>query len=47
MESIAGTQAFKNSTYTSEITGEIYKGAYAYMQITADIKKYDKALKNK
>ena len=46
MEKIAGTQAFKNYTYTSELTGETYKGAYAYMQITNDLKTYDEKLKN-
>lgn len=46
MEKIAGTQAYKNYKYVSDLTGKTYEGAYAYEQIKKDLESYDDTLKN-
>lgn len=44
MEKLAGTQAYKNYTYYSELTDATYKGQYAYFAITKDLETYNKML---
>lgn len=46
LENKVGTNAFKNYTYQSQVTGETYKGIYAYKQIINDLKTYDTQMTN-
>lgn len=44
LEKLAGTQAYKNYTYYSELTKTTYKGQFAYNAITKDLKTYNETL---
>lgn len=46
LEKLAGSQAYRNYTYYSELTKETYKGQYAYNAITKDLKTYNEILDN-
>lgn len=46
MQSLFGKEAYKNYTYTSKLTGETYKGQYAYNQLTKELDANNKQMVN-